>query len=83
MNRKRKLYFTLLLAFVFGLFSLNSKAFAGEMNSVAETTIEAGEVKADAEVNAADDRESPAISEGILSDEDQNILSGGGYRSKI
>lgn len=78
MNRKRKLYVTLLLAFVFGLFSLNSKAFAEEMNSTTETAIEAGEVKADAEVNAAVDRESPAISEGKLSDEDQKILSGGG-----
>ena len=78
MNRKRKLYFTLLLAFVFGLFSLNSKAFAEEMNSVAETAIEAGEVKADAEVNAAVDRESPAISDGKLLDGDQNIPSGGG-----
>lgn len=78
MNRKRKLYFTLLLAFAFGLFSLNSKAFAEDMNSVAETAIEAGEVKADAEVNAAVDRESPAISEARLSDKDQNILSGGG-----
>lgn len=83
MNRKRKLYFTLLLAFAFGLFSLNSKAFAEEMNSVAEVTIEAGEVKADAKVNAAVDRESPAISEGKFSDEDQNIPSGGGFRSKI
>lgn len=78
MNRKRKLYFTLLLAFVFGLFSLNSQAFAEEMNSTAETKIETGEMKADAEVNVAVDRESPAISEGKLSDEDQNILSGGG-----
>lgn len=83
MNRKRKLYVTLLLAFVFGLFSLNSKAFAEEMNSTTETAIEADEVKADAEVNAAVDRESPAISEEKLSDEDQNISSGGGYRSKI
>lgn len=83
MNRKRKLYFTFLLAFVFGLFSLNSQAFAEEMNSTAETRIEAGEVKADAEVNAAVDRESPAISERERSDEDQNIPSGGGYRSKI
>ena len=78
MNRKRKLYFTFLLAFVFGLFSLNSQAFAEEMNSTAEMAIEAGEVKADAEANAAVDRESPAISEGKLSDEDQKILSGGG-----
>lgn len=78
MNRKRKLYFTFLLAFVFGLFSLNSQAFAEEMNSTAETRIEAGEVKADAEVNAAVDRESPAISERERSDEDQNIPSGGG-----
>lgn len=78
MNRKRKLYFTLLLAFVFGLFSLNSQAFAEEMNSVAETVIEADEVKADAEVNATVDRESPAISDGELSDGDQNIPSGGG-----
>lgn len=82
MNRKRKLYFTLLLAFAFGLFSLNSKAFAEEMNSVAEVTIEAGEVKADAKVNAAVDRESPAISEGKFSDEDQNIPSGGGSEVK-
>lgn len=77
MNRKRKLYFTLLLAFVFGLFSLNSQAFAEEMNSTAETAIEADKVKADAEVNAAVDRESPAISEGELSDEDQSISSEG------
>ena len=78
MNRKRKLYLTLLLAFVFGLFSLNSQAFAEEMDSTVETVIEADEVKADAEVNAAVDRESPAISEGERSDEDQNIPSGGG-----
>lgn len=77
MNRKRKLCFTLLLAFAFGLFSLNSKAFAEDMDSVAEITIEAGEVKADAEDNAAVGRENPAISEGKRSDEDQNILSGG------
>lgn len=83
MNRKRKLYLTLLFAFVFGLFSLNSQAFAQEMDSTTETKIEAGEAKADAEVNAAVDRESPAISEGKLSDENQNILSGGGYWSKI
>lgn len=83
MNRKRKLYLTLLLAFVFGLFSLNSQAFAEEMDSTAETAIEVDEVKADAEVNVAVDRESPAISEGELSDEDQNISSGGGYWSKI
>lgn len=82
MNRKRKLYVTLLLAFVFGLFSLNSKAFAEEMNSTTETAIEADEVKADAEVNAAVDRESPAISEEKLSDEDQNISSGGGTEVK-
>lgn len=82
MNRKRKLYLTLLFAFVFGLFSLNSQAFAEEMDSTAETAIEADEVKADAEVNAAVDRESPAISEGELSDEDQNISSGGGIGVK-
>lgn len=82
MNRKRKLYLTLLFAFVFGLFSLNSQAFAEEMDSTVETVIEADEVKADAEVNAAVDRESPAISEGEFSDEDQNISSGGGIGVK-
>lgn len=82
MNCKRKLYLTLLFAFVFGLFSLNSEAFAQEMNSTAKTAIEAGEIKADAEANAAVDRESPAISEGELSDEDQSISSGGDTEAK-
>lgn len=82
MNCKRKLYLTLLFVFVFGLFSLNSQVFAQEMNSTAKTAIEAGEIKADAEANAAVDRESPAISEGELSDEDQSISSGGDTEAK-
>lgn len=82
MNCKRKLYLMLLFAFVFGLFSMNSEAFAQEMNSTAKTAIEAGEIKADAEANAAVDRESPAISEGELSDEDQSISSGGDTEAK-